>query len=170
MCGQKGGMAEMGLVIRRRPDPCRAGVQVQDMGPGSAGVTTYTRSTFCTTSFARRLAMMLLRWRAFFYFDVDEDIEEIGAAVVIFRLLICPHLGDDVGDAGQGSGFVAQAHAQAADEEFVLAAGVPGDIDPFSQAIRRNFQRVAIERVDGDAFAGGDDADDLSRGWVQQPA
>src|SRR5579883_2138385 len=96
------------------------------------------------------------------YFDIDKNLEEIRGTVGDLQVGdIAAMLADDGGKAAQAPRLVAERHMDAADmTDVALALAVPGDIEPAFRRVGEIGERVAIDRVNGDAFSGRHDADD----------
>src|SRR6185436_941780 len=70
--------------------------------------------------------------------------------------------GNDRGQARQAAGLVGDRDLEPAGvgAAAVAADRVPADVDPAFGRLAEAFQRGAVDGVDGDALARGDDADD----------
>src|SRR5476649_1453433 len=98
--------------------------------------------------------------------DVDQDLEEVDRAVGDLEVAdVAAALADDGGEGAEAAGLVAERHGDAADMGVLGIAGIlPGDVEPALRRIGEALQRLAIDGVDGDALAGGDDADNAVSG------
>src|SRR6185312_1086204 len=93
--------------------------------------------------------------------DIDENLEEIERAVGNLEVGdVAPALADYCRQAAEASRLVVERDVDAADMRSGRGVVVPGHVEPTLRRLGEGRKGLAIDRMDGDALPGGDDADD----------
>src|SRR6266849_5254660 len=93
--------------------------------------------------------------------DVDQDLEKVERAIGNLQIAdIAALLADDRGQAAEIAGLVGDRDVDPANMDCIGSAASQGDVEPALRRVGETFERIAVDRVDGDALTRGYDPDD----------